>query len=528
MEHLRVLVVDEGHSTPEELVAALSARVAGVEVTRVDSTAGAETAVGTVDVVVVAADHIDTAWVAARQVCGSVVVATARAATADAAPAGVHAVLVLDDTADVVAAQAAMIWRQLRAGQGRVLRLADETAARRENFLGHVSHELRTPLTAVYGTLEILTEQLYDGLAPPLKECLEIALRNCAQLRRMVDDLLDAASAERGHTRVDPERLSVAALLHDPGADSAARAAERGSSVVVDIADDLPDVLADPARARKIVDHLVDNAVKFSPEDSTIRVSATADAAAATVEFSVHDEGPGIDPAIAAALFDPLRQSVDELRSSRRGLGLGLYLCKRLVEAHGGRIWAQPGQARGTTFSFTLPGYTLEHMISALSEPGAGKPPAVSCVAIAVPVEGTGASNVERFDDAVRLVRSAIRDRDLVVTGFPEMAAPGHVGVLAACDEVGAAAIEARLRVRLASDQWRSLRAAQDPSILRVTVATRSGTHELPETEVARKIANHLESLHARSSIPAYMGASTSAPADRAHTAIQIDPVPST
>lgn len=356
---------------------------------------------------------------------------------------------------DSVATQAAVIWRQLKAGQGRVLSLADEVSARRENFLGHVSHELRTPLTAVYGTLEILTEQLYDDLPLPLKECLEIALRNCAQLRRMVDDLLDAASADRGRTRADPERTDPTELLRDAIADAVTKAGERGSHLVVEVADNLPDVLADPARARKIIDHLVDNAVKFSPEGSDVHLSASTNQARSVVTVSVRDDGPGIDPAIAAALFDPLRQSVDELRSSRRGLGLGLYLCKRLVEAHGGRIWAESGAGSGTTFHFTLPSYTLEHMVSALAQPGGDGPQGVSCVVIKVPPPDPR-HPTSRLDDTTRLVRSAIRDRDLVATGFPGVNVPDLVGVLAACDAGGAAAIEARLRVRLASEQGRS------------------------------------------------------------------------
>lgn len=488
-------VVDEGHDSPDRLAGALTGRVDGVEVSRVATLADAEAERGTADVVVAASDRFDATWVAGRRVCGSAVVATANAATADTAPAGVHAVLVLGDD-EALAAQAAVVLRQLRSGQGSVLGLADDLEARRQEFLGHVSHELRTPLTAVFGTLEILTEHLYDDVPPPLKECLEISLRNCAELRRMVDDLLDAANADRGRTRVEPERMAPAALLREPIAEAIPRAGERGSRILVDVDDDLPDVLADPAKAAKIVAHLLDNAAKFSPGGSDIHVSATAASDGSAITVSVRDQGPGIDPAISAALFDPLRQSVDELRSSRRGLGLGLYLCKRLVEAHGGRIWAEPNAGAGTTFSFTLPTYTLEHMVSALSGPGTAGPAAVSCVAIAVPSAATPESDAERLEESVRLLRSAIRDRDLVATGFPGLTVPNLVGVLAACDEVGASAIEARLHVRLVSGGGWALRSElAEPRIVRLTVGAEPGGSPPAATEIARRIGDGLESL---------------------------------
>lgn len=489
MEHLRVLSVDEGHDEPGRLAAALAGSVAQVEVGRVATILDAEAACGTVDVVVAPADRIDAAWVAARNVCGSAVVATTAPVSADSVPAGVHAVLVLGGD-DALAAQAALVWRQLRAGQGRVLRVEDEVSARRESFLGHVSHELRTPLTAVYGTLEILTEALYQDLPRPLQECLEISLRNCASLRRMVDDLLDAASAERGRTRVDPDRVAPAALVRDVVTDTLPKAQEHGSTLVIDVDAALPDVLADAARVRKSLDHLVDNALKFSPQGSDVRIAAALTDDASMVAISVRDGGPGIDPAIAAALFDPLRQSVDELRSSRRGLGLGLYLCKRLAEAHGGRIWAEANPGDGTTFHFTLPCYTLEHLVGALASPGSALA-AVTCVAMEVPVPD-GAP--PRTEATIHLVRSAIRDRDLVATGFPNLGVPDLVGVLAACDEGGAAAIEARLRARLASEQGRSLRAGtRDPRIVRVTVAATADTPSLDTDATAASIGAALE-----------------------------------
>jgi len=477
MDPVRVLLVAEGHDDPSGLAAALCPEPSTVSVQTV---AAVHDASGRddVDVVVIASHLCEADWVASRERDGVAVVAVLDGSDATqvgaAYAAGVSGHVDSAAQATILSAQASLLWTQLRH---RCLAEDDATLDQlRENFLAHLSHELRTPLTAVYGTIEILAEELYGDIPAPLQECLEIALRNGAQLRRMIDDLLEATQSDRRSMTVELTCVATRPLLRDIIAGAQVAASSRGTRLFLDASDDLPATFADAARVRQVMANLIDNAVKFSPEWSDVHVSA-ADRGDGFVTISIRDSGPGIDPKIARVLFDPLRQSVDDLQSSRKGLGLGLYICKQLVETHGGRIWAEPGEGGGTVFSFTLPRFSLDHLVSALVDPlGEGAEP-LNCIAVEVLPRNTdlGQLTVESvMDEAARIVRSAIRGDDLITVGVPELDHPALIAVLATCDDVGAAAIETRLRVRLASS--RALQGLRlEPRVERATFAVRSG-----------------------------------------------------
>ena len=225
--------------------------------------------------------------------------------------------------------------------------------AMRSEFLGMVSHELRTPLTTIKGsTATVLSNpSLFDQAET--RQFFRIIDQQADLLRDLISDLLDLTRIEAGALSVDPEPTDVAFLVAE-AKDVFMRGGAR-NEIEVDIAPGLPRVEADRPRTAQVLNNLLSNAAKYSPESSTIRVTALEKDG--HVEISVSDEGMGLSPDQLERLFRPYSR-VEGGGGEQRiaGAGLGLAICKGIVEAHGGRIWAESeGQGRGSRFTFTIP-----------------------------------------------------------------------------------------------------------------------------------------------------------------------------
>ncbi len=231
----------------------------------------------------------------------------------------------------------------------------DEIERLRTEFLGLVSHELRTPLTAIKGAAVTLMDEA-AGLDPAeMREFFRIIAEQAEQMRGLIADLLDTGRIDSGTLSVSPEPSTAADLVE--GARSAFANADSGHSIVVDLAADLPPVMADRRRVVQVLNNLLENAARHAPASSAIRVAAAREGE--HVAFSVADDGEGVAPELLPHLF---RRNVGGAGGTATQ-GLGLAICKGLVEAHGGRIRAaSDGPGQGTTIAFTIP---------AAAEPGA-------------------------------------------------------------------------------------------------------------------------------------------------------------
>ncbi|HKT90047.1 MAG TPA: ATP-binding protein [Candidatus Sulfotelmatobacter sp.] len=248
-----------------------------------------------------------------------------------------------------------------------VLRSREEQLRTKSEFLSHVSHELRSPLAVVHQ----FTTILLDGIAGPLpadqREYLEISLRNIDQLKTMIDDLLEASRADLGKLTVNRSSISIATVIGEVMKSQSAAAAAKNIQLKQDIAPDLPPIHADAKRIFQVLTNLVDNAVKFSPVGAVISLRAQMlEHDPHFVRVSVADCGCGIKPEDATRIFDRLFQAQRDNHLSRQGLGLGLYICRELVERHGGVIWVEAGCHEGSTFHFTLPVFSLNSLIAPL------------------------------------------------------------------------------------------------------------------------------------------------------------------
>src|SRR6266545_4336677 len=210
----------------------------------------------------------------------------------------------------------------------------------RDQFLTHVSHELRTPLAAMHQFLDILADGLAGALSDEQQAYVQRTLRNARQLEGMVAELLDAVRAETGKLAVTVQPVELAPLVEDTVGGFAGRAVDKAIHLSVEVQPGLAPVRADSGRVGQVLGNLLDNALKFTPEGGEVRVAAVADG----------------EPADAAErIFERLWQVEDDAGPSRKGLGLGLHICRELVARQGGRIWVDSRPGEGATFAFTLP-----------------------------------------------------------------------------------------------------------------------------------------------------------------------------
>lgn len=220
----------------------------------------------------------------------------------------------------------------------------------RESIVHHVNHELRTPLSTGGMALALLAER--TGLDPESRRLVEIARDSLHHLERMTQDLLEATKADTGKLKVEAAPGDLSASLSSLVEALAPVAAKRGIALSLSAPAGLR-ARFDPTRLRQVVSNLVDNALKFTPSGGRVELSARAGEGWA--ELAIADTGPGLQKAELGRVFDRLYQTANKALHGQAGLGLGLHVCKELVQAHGGRIWVESEPGRGTTFRFTLP-----------------------------------------------------------------------------------------------------------------------------------------------------------------------------
>ena len=260
---------------------------------------------------------------------------------------------VLERTADLVEARQA----------------AEAATEAKSRFLSNVSHELRTPLTSVVGFSKLiskrLTDVVYPAVGPSEDPKLERAMRQVTdnlaiiveegeRLTALINETLDLAKIEAGRVEWHSEPVDVGDVITRAAAATASLLRpDSGPKLVIEVEPDLPSITGDRDRLIQVVINLISNAVKFTPEGS-ITIVGWHEAEGGWVRVAVSDTGIGIAEADLDKVFEPFAQSAQGI-TAIRGTGLGLPICREIVEHHGGRLWLQSRVGAGSTFQFTLP-----------------------------------------------------------------------------------------------------------------------------------------------------------------------------
>jgi len=248
-----------------------------------------------------------------------------------------------------------------------------ELARLREDYTGMLIHDLRAPLTAIMNGIMMMLRGLGGPVSEQQRELLQIAYQGSQTMLEMVNTLLDISKMEQGRMNLNLEPLSPYALVDEAIERLQASIQQRRINLVQNLAISLPPIEADRDKIVRVLQNLIDNAVKFSPERGMVTIGGRYLALASHVAGDVHpdlpfalpemeagewliywvrDEGPGIPPQYHARIFEKFGQ-VQQQKS--RGTGLGLTFCKLAVEAHKGKIWLQSREGLGSTFAFALP-----------------------------------------------------------------------------------------------------------------------------------------------------------------------------
>jgi signal transduction histidine kinase len=220
----------------------------------------------------------------------------------------------------------------------------DQLDERRRNLLADVTHELRTPLTVVQGNLE----GMLDGVYPADEANLRSLLEETNILSRLVDDLRTLALAESGALQLKKEPTDLALLMRETAAAFQAQVNTAGVTLTVETAADLPWLDLDPGRIRQVLSNLLANALRYTPAGGTVLVRYWQ--VEGRAELEVQDSGPGIQADELPYVFERFYKSTDS-----GGMGLGLAIAKKLVEAHGGTISAESAPGQGTKMRVVLP-----------------------------------------------------------------------------------------------------------------------------------------------------------------------------
>jgi PAS domain S-box-containing protein len=231
-------------------------------------------------------------------------------------------------------------------------REAERLSLLKSEFLASVSHELRTPLHTIIGFADLLGEETEGPLNDRQRRFLQHIRADSEHLLGLINDVLDVSRMEAGGLRLHAQELRIGAAIEEalhavqPFADQYKVRIERG-----ELADAC--VMADPVRVRQVLDNLLTNGVKFTPALGTVSVSAVVEGA--RVRVTVADTGIGIAADDLERIFEKFYQAGNTTKGVRQGTGLGLTICKQLIDMQGGTIWVESTPEAGSRFHFTLP-----------------------------------------------------------------------------------------------------------------------------------------------------------------------------
>lgn len=222
------------------------------------------------------------------------------------------------------------------------------------DFIALAAHELRGPITVIRGYIDVLSQELGQAISSDHQELLERLEVSAEKLASYVNNILNVSRYDRHQFAIHPQEENLSQVVSLILPELMLRAKTQRRQLTINIAQDLPTIAADSNGLGEVLSNLVDNAIKYSPENGEIILAATTKDN--QVEITVQDKGIGIPSAIAGNLFSRFYRS-HRTSQGVGGIGLGLYICKAIVEMHGGRIWVRSVEGEGSTFGVVLPTY---------------------------------------------------------------------------------------------------------------------------------------------------------------------------
>jgi two-component system, NtrC family, sensor kinase len=255
----------------------------------------------------------------------------------------------------VIAIENVRMFTELKERNQEVEQKSRELASasqHKSEFLANMSHELRTPLNAIIGFSEVLSERMFGELNEKQEEYLKDIYASGTHLLSLINDILDLSKIEAGRMELELTDFHLPTAIDNALILVRERAGRRGIALEHSVDERLGEIRGDERKIKQVLLNLLSNALKFTPEGG--RVEVRAGMVDGMAEISVADTGVGIAPEDQGAIFEEFRQ-VGTAEKKAEGTGLGLTLCRKFVELHGGRIWVKSQVGAGSTFTFTIP-----------------------------------------------------------------------------------------------------------------------------------------------------------------------------
>ena len=230
----------------------------------------------------------------------------------------------------------------------------EEMARERSEFLSTISHELKTPLNSIIGFSEILKEETFGKVNEKQARYLANIYQSGMHLFLLINDILDLSRMESGELALYYSEFLLSKVIESIQTLVKSQAVKKDITLKIEVDERITTIRADQARVKKIIYSLVDNAIKFTPSSGKVEITCRP-SGDHFIEISVADTGIGIKPEDREHVFEDFQQIDGLLSREYEGIGLGLALTKRLVELHGGRIWVENGNNKGSKFTFTIP-----------------------------------------------------------------------------------------------------------------------------------------------------------------------------
>jgi signal transduction histidine kinase len=238
----------------------------------------------------------------------------------------------------------------------------------REDLTSMIYHDLRSPLANIVSSLDVIADMVPEEERTTVLTILKIAENSTDRIQRLVSSLLDVSRLESGQPVADQSAVDALPLARHALEDVAPAARGRRQTLADELPNELPLIWVDEDMARRVLINLVENSIKFSPNDGTITLGAKAEDG--WVHFWIKDHGSGIPSSEQEHIFDKFTRLRGKGKAG--GLGIGLAFCRLAVQGHGGKIWVESEMGQGSTFHFTFPVATKEQLTATSSSPDEG------------------------------------------------------------------------------------------------------------------------------------------------------------
>lgn len=225
----------------------------------------------------------------------------------------------------------------------------------KSTFLSKISHELRTPVATIKGFVDNLLDGVQGDIPDAQRPSIERIHANVARLQALIEDLLEMVGYEMGSVALDVKPVPIRRLMEEVNLDYVTKAMAAGIDLRVELPDTAAEIPADRERLRQAFDNLLNNAMKFTPRGGSIRVAVAEEPGGDAVVFTVADSGPGIPEAEQLRVFDRFYQIARPDQAAPQGSGLGLTICREILDLHHGTIWVESKPGEGARFRFRLP-----------------------------------------------------------------------------------------------------------------------------------------------------------------------------